>query len=68
MITFLRKTNPGSGRSMAVVIFIINPIIVFIFIRQNPFPLVFTCLKGSFITAFFTRSSAANIPGEHGTL
>ena len=48
--------------SMAVVIFIINPIIVFIFIRQNPFPLVFTCLKGSFITAFFTRSSAANIP------
>lgn len=48
--------------SMAVVIFIINPVIVFIFTRQNPFPLVFTCLKGSFITAFFTRSSAANIP------
>ena len=48
--------------SMAVVIFIINPIIVFIFTKQNPFPLVFTCLKGSFITAFFTRSSAANIP------
>ena len=48
--------------SMAGVIFIINPIIVFIFTKQNPFPLVFTCLKGSFITAFFTRSSAANIP------
>lgn len=48
--------------SMAVVIFIINPIIVFIFTRQNPYPLVFTCLKESFITAFFTRSSAANIP------
>ena len=48
--------------SMAVVIFIINPIIVFIFTKQNPFPLVFTCLKESFITAFFTRSSAANIP------
>ena len=48
--------------SMAVVIFIINPVIVFIFTKQNPFPLVFTCLKGSFITAFFTRSSAANIP------
>ena len=47
---------------MAVVIFIINPVIVFIFTKQNPFPLVFTCLKGSFITAFFTRSSAANIP------
>ena len=37
--------------SMAVVIFIINPVIVFIFTKQNPFPLVFTCLKGSFITA-----------------
>ena len=48
--------------SMAVVIFIINPVIVFIFTKQNPFPLVFTCLKESFITAFFTRSSAANIP------
>ena len=36
--------------SMAVVIFIINPVIVFIFTKQNPFPLVFTCLKGSFIT------------------
>ena len=47
---------------MAVVIFIINPVIVFIFTKQNPFPLVFTCLKESFITAFFTRSSAANIP------
>lgn len=48
--------------SMAFVALIINPIVVFIFTRQNPFPLVFACLKGSFITAFFTRSSAANIP------
>ena len=48
--------------TMAVVALIINPIIVFFFIRKNPYKLVFTCLKESFITAFFTRSSAANIP------
>lgn len=47
---------------MAVVAFIVNPIIVFINIKQNPYPLVFKCLRESFITAFFTRSSAANIP------
>ncbi len=41
---------------------IVNPIIVFLFTRRNPYPLVFTCLRGSFITAFLTRSSAANIP------
>lgn len=41
---------------------IINPIIVYAHTRQNPFPLVFKCLKESGITAFFTRSSAANIP------
>lgn len=41
---------------------IINPIIAFICIRKNPYPLVFKCLKNSGITAFFTRSSAANIP------
>ena len=48
--------------TMAAVALIINPIIVFLFIRKNPYKLVFTCLKESFITAFFTRSSAANIP------
>lgn len=48
--------------SMAFVAFVVNPIIVFIAIRRNPFPLVFKCLKDSGITAFFTRSSAANIP------
>lgn len=47
---------------MAFVALVINPIIVFIYIRQNPYPLVFKCLKDSGITAFFTRSSAANIP------
>jgi serine/threonine transporter len=48
--------------SMAVVAFIVNPIIVFITMGSNPYPLVFKCLRESFITAFFTRSSAANIP------
>ncbi len=48
--------------TMAAVVFIVNPIIVFLFIHKNPYKLIFTCLKESFITAFFTRSSAANIP------
>ncbi|MDF0727118.1 serine/threonine transporter SstT [Cytobacillus sp. S13-E01] len=39
-----------------------NPLIVFAMIRQNPYPLVFKCIKESGITAFFTRSSASNIP------
>ena len=47
---------------MAVVAFVVNPIIVYLNIRKNPYPLVFKCLKESGITAFFTRSSAANIP------
>ena len=47
---------------MVVIALVVNPIIVFLNIRQNPYPLVFKCLKDSFITAFFTRSSAANIP------
>ena len=41
---------------------IINPIIVYLYIHRNPYPLVWTCLKESGINAFFTRSSAANIP------
>ncbi|MEE0741218.1 MAG: serine/threonine transporter SstT [Emergencia sp.] len=41
---------------------IVNPIIVYITTRENPYPLVLKCLKDSGITAFFTRSSAANIP------
>lgn len=47
---------------MLVVAFVVNPLIVFTQIRQNPYPLVFKCLKESGITAFFTRSSASNIP------
>lgn len=48
--------------TMLFVAFIINPIIVYIKTKSNPFPLIFTCVKESGITAFFTRSSAANIP------
>lgn len=48
--------------SMLFVVFVVNPIIVFASIRQNPYPLVFTCLKESGMTTFFTRSQAANIP------
>lgn len=47
---------------MAFVALILNPIIVFTQIKQNPYKLVFKCLRESFVTAFFTRSSAANIP------
>lgn len=47
---------------MVFVALVVNPIIVFTQIRQNPYPLVFKCLKISGLTAFFTRSSAANIP------
>ncbi|MEI6860122.1 MAG: serine/threonine transporter SstT [Shewanella sp.] len=48
--------------SMAIIALVVNPIIVFIKIRRNPYPLVFTSLRESGVTAFFTRSSAANIP------
>lgn len=48
--------------TMLFVAFVINPIIVYIKIKSNPYPLVLTCIKESGITAFFTRSSAANIP------
>ncbi len=47
---------------MIFVALVVNPLIVFLNIKQNPYPLVFKCLKESGITAFFTRSSAANIP------
>ena len=47
---------------MLAVALIVNPIIVAVLLRKNPYPLVFRCLRESGITAFFTRSSAANIP------
>jgi len=48
--------------TMAFVALVINPLLVALMTRNNPYPLVFTCLRESGITAFFTRSSAANIP------
>ncbi len=47
---------------MLFIALVVNPIIVAFKIRRNPYPLVFRCLRESGITAFFTRSSAANIP------
>ena len=59
----------GYGKLLAVLIgcmlfiaLIINPLIVYVYIRSNPYPPVLRCLRESGITAFFTRSSAANIP------
>lgn len=59
----------GYGRLLMVIVgcmlfvaLVMNPLIVFWKIRSNPYPLVFTCLRESAVTAFFTRSSAANIP------
>ncbi|UKH18323.1 serine/threonine transporter SstT [Actinobacillus pleuropneumoniae] len=48
--------------AMVIVAFVLNPLIVFWKIRRNPYPLTLTCLRESGVTAFFTRSSAANIP------
>ena len=48
--------------AMVFVALVVNPLIVFSQTRRNPYPLVFTCLLESGIPAFFTRSSAANIP------
>lgn len=47
---------------MLAVAFIVDPLIVGIALKRNPYPLVFKCFKESGVTAFFTRSSAANIP------
>jgi serine/threonine transporter len=48
--------------SMLIMALIINPLIVWLKTRSNPYPIVFTALRESGVTAFFTRSSAANIP------
>ena len=47
---------------MLFIYFVTNPLLVYWCIRKNPYPLIFHCLKKSALTAFFTRSSAANIP------
>lgn len=63
------KTLASYGQLLAVLIgtmffvaLVINPIMVAFVTRKNPYPLVLKCLRESGITAFFTRSSAANIP------
>lgn len=48
--------------TMLFVAYIVYPLMVFVLLRQNPFPLTFYCMKESGIPAFFTRSSAVNIP------
>ncbi len=47
---------------MVIMALLINPLIVWVKTRRNPYPIVFTALRESGVTAFFTRSSAANIP------
>lgn len=53
--------------TMLFVAFIIDPFVIFLTLHRNPCPLVWRCLKNSGITAFFTRSSAANIPVNMNT-
>ncbi|MBY5921934.1 serine/threonine transporter SstT [Ferrimonas balearica] len=48
--------------AMAIIALVVNPLIVFVKTRENPYPLVLRCLRESGVTAFFTRSSAANVP------
>ncbi|MDJ0877951.1 MAG: serine/threonine transporter SstT [Halieaceae bacterium] len=48
--------------AMLIMALVINPLLVFLLIRRNPYPVVLRCLETSGVTAFFTRSSAANIP------
>ena len=48
--------------AMLFIALVSNPLLVYLATRKNPYPLVFKCLRESGITAFFTRSSAANIP------
>ena len=48
--------------TMVVIAFVINPLLVFLILRRNPYPLILRALKQSGVPAFFTRSSAANIP------
>ena len=48
--------------AMLFVAFVLNPLLAYLKMRKNPYPLIMTCIKESGLTAFFTRSSAANIP------
>ena len=48
--------------TMLFMALVVSPVIIFVYLHCNPYPLVFRCLRESGLTAFFTRSSAANIP------
>jgi serine/threonine transporter len=74
-LTFTSVATSGAaifadyGRLLALLVgcmltaaLVVNPLIVFVALRRNPYPLVFRCLRESGVPAFFTRSSAANIP------
>ena len=56
------KLLAGLVGCMLLVAFVVDPLIVAVSLKKNPYPLVFKCFKESGVTAFFTRSSAANIP------
>ena len=55
-------SSNGLVGTMLIFAFVVNPIIVYAKLRRNPYPLVWKCISTSGVTAFFTRSSAANIP------
>ncbi len=61
LLTYAKVLLVLVGTMLATAL-VLNPILVFIKIKRNPYPLVWRCLKDSGLTAFFTRSSAANIP------
>ena len=48
--------------TMLLMVLVFGPLVIFLYLHRNPYPLVFRCLRESGLTAFFTRSSAANIP------
>ena len=57
-----RIQKPSKGKLLLAVSLVLNPLIVGCVLRRNPYPLLWICLKESAVSAFFTRSSAANIP------
>ena len=65
MMPYLHLLNVMIG-CMLVMGLIINPLTAYLMLRQNPYPLLLTCLKRSAVTAFITRSPAANIPVNMG--
>ena len=62
MIRFFNVIPPTVIGCMIFIALIVNPLLVFLYTHKNPYPLVWACLRESGVTAFFTRSSAANIP------